>query len=83
MFDLTEAFENATYIPSPPRLSLREAIIRRNRTELKVLLSAIDTCEYSQREAVRIYRALQDHDATEGIKMPATLLVRAEIEGWL
>jgi len=63
--------------------NLSEVIIARWRVELKVMLSAIDISEYTQHEAVRIYKELQDHNATEGIKMPATLLVRAEIEGWL
>jgi hypothetical protein len=60
------------------------AVIRhRLRIELRVMLSAGDISEYTQREAVRIYKELQYRKATEGIDMPATLLVRAEIEGWL
>jgi transcription initiation factor TFIIIB Brf1 subunit/transcription initiation factor TFIIB len=63
--------------------NLSEVMIARWRVELKVMLSAGDISEYTQREAVRIYRELRERKATEGIKMPATLLVRAEIEGWL
>jgi hypothetical protein len=63
--------------------SLSSVLIARWRVELKVLLGNPEADDNEFYEAVQIYKALRDQDAAEGIEMPATLLVRAAIEGWL